>query len=201
MSSGNVPSGQENQPSTSLPVRTKPSKQPPMDANPEEKISKNEQKRRQKEQEREERKAAKAAIIPHQADKKGSAEADLTPNVGYSPFIQQISRVLILIFATQQYTEIRSRVVKELRRTPHFDVLGANPPHNDTVNEFIPKYEHIKTGEHLKDVKVSLAGRVFAKRESSSKLLFYDLRDEGGELQIMCQAQEVRISPAYYLKA
>lgn len=58
------------------------------------------------------------------------------------------------------------------------------------MGEFIPKYEHIKTGEHLKDVEISLAGRVFTKRESGSKLVFYDLRHKGGKLQIMCQAQE-----------
>lgn len=78
----------------------------------------------------------------------------------------------------------------ELQRTPRFDIYGANPPHNETVDGFIPKYEHIKTGEHLKDVEVSLQARVFTKRESGSRLVFYDVWHRGGKLQIMCQAQE-----------
>lgn len=37
----------------------------------------------------------------------------------------------------------------------------------------------------LEDVKLSVAGRCHAKRESSTKLIFYDLRGEGAKIQVM----------------
>ena len=41
------------------------------------------------------------------------------------------------------------------------------------------------------DVEVRVGGRIYTKRSSSSKLLFYDLRAEGVKVQVMCQAQAV----------
>lgn len=48
----------------------------------------------------------------------------------------------------------------------------------------------MEPGDHGSD-EVSLAGRIHAKRESSSKLIFYDLRGEGVKLQIMADARLV----------
>ena len=88
----------------------------------------------------------------------------------------------------QQYFEIRSRKVQELSKT------HKTYPHKFSRNirlpEFVPKYEHLKTGEHVKEVEVRVAGRVYTKRASGSKLVFYDIRAEGVRVQIMCQAQE-----------
>ena len=39
------------------------------------------------------------------------------------------------------------------------------------------------------DVPVRIGGRIYTKRASSSKLLFYDVRAEGVKVQVMCQAQ------------
>lgn len=140
--------------------------------------SKSEIKRRQKQRELDEKKAAKASKVPAKAEKKTQSaeeqEADLTPN---------------------QYFEIRSRKIQELDKTHK-----PNPyPHKFHVTtdllDFLKKYETIKTGEHLKDVEVKLAGRIMTKRVSGSKLVFYDLRArETGRVQIMCQAQEAAAS-------
>ena len=58
------------------------------------------------------------------------------------------------------------------------------------LREFLKKYESLKTGEVLKDVEVRLGGRIYVKRSSGSKLLFYNVRAEGVKVQVMCQAQE-----------
>ncbi|MCJ1450028.1 lysyl-tRNA synthetase [Mycoblastus sanguinarius] len=141
-------------------------------------VSKSELKKRQKQRDLDEKKRAKAAAAPPKAEKNVSAEeqeAELTPN---------------------QYFEIRSRKIQELRKTKQ-----PNPyPHKFQVTtdlrEFLKEHEKIKTGEHLKDVEVKLGGRIYTKRAAGAKLVFYDLRAEGVKVQIMCQAQEA-IGPPF----
>ncbi|CAL8578817.1 lysyl-tRNA synthetase [Xanthoria parietina] len=139
-----------------------------------ENISKSELKKRQKQRALEEKKKEKAAAAPSKPkpEKTASAEEDesqLTPN---------------------QYFEIRSGKVQKLRQSK-----APNPyPHKFKVTtdlrEFLPRYESLKTGEHLKDVEIRLGGRIYTKRASGTKLVFYDIRAEGVKVQVMCQAQE-----------
>lgn len=78
---------------------------------------------------------------------------------------------------------------------------GKNPfPHkfqrSMTIEEFIAKYEStIPTGEHLEGETVALCGRIYTKRASGSKLVFYDLVAEGAKVQIMAQVQHFAGSP------
>jgi lysyl-tRNA synthetase, class II len=70
---------------------------------------------------------------------------------------------------------------------------GENPyPHKFNVDisleEFINKYSHLKDGESLEQEVQTIAGRVFAIRESGAKLIFFDLRAEGVKLQLMANA-------------
>ncbi|CDR47628.1 CYFA0S35e00298g1_1 [Cyberlindnera fabianii] len=138
-----------------------------------EQVSKSELKKRQKMRQRDAEKAEKAAKRATkqaaQPSKKKDVLQDLTPN---------------------QFFEIRSRQVEELRQTK-----SPNPyPHKFNVSisikQFLSEYAHLKRGETLKDVSVSVAGRVTAKRESGSKLKFYVLRGDGTQVQIMAQAQD-----------
>lgn len=73
---------------------------------------------------------------------------------------------------------------------------GPNPyPHKfvvtSSLTDFIEKFNGLEPGEHAKDnqEETNLAGRIHAKRESSSKLIFYDLRGEGVKLQVMADAR------------
>lgn len=72
---------------------------------------------------------------------------------------------------------------------------GINPfPHKFhrtmTVAEFVAKYESaIPDGEYLEGETVALTGRIYTKRASGAKLVFYDLQAEGCKVQIMAQAQ------------
>ncbi|KAK2761779.1 lysyl-tRNA synthetase [Arachnomyces sp. PD_36] len=137
-----------------------------------EKVSKSELKRRQKVRQLEEKKREKAAAAPPKPEKKVSAEdaeGELDP---------------------RQYFEIRSGRVNKLRETK-----SPNPyPHKfhvtDDLREFLKKHESIQKGEQIKDVEVRIAGRIYTKRASGAKLVFYDIRAEGVKVQVACMAQE-----------
>lgn len=134
-----------------------------------EQVSKSELKKRQKAREVAKKKAEKAAKkpVPAESANKKAKEEELTPN---------------------QYFEIRSRQIDELRtlKTP-------NPyPHkfhvSIRIDQFIEKYSHLQRGDKLEDEKVAIAGRVFAKRESGTQLKFYVLHGEGKQVQVVAQA-------------
>ncbi|XP_023232776.1 lysine--tRNA ligase-like isoform X1 [Centruroides sculpturatus] len=139
-----------------------------------EKLSKNELKRRlkaeQKAKEKAEKEKLKQAAQQNQDVKKkkegGQDEGEIDPN---------------------EYYRIRLQAVSQLK------AAGENPyPHKFHVSisltDFIEKYQHIATGEVVENDTVSIAGRIHAKRESSTKLIFYDLRGESTKLQIMANA-------------
>lgn len=142
-------------------------------------VSKSELKKRIKARQVAAKKAAKAknaAPAPAPKKKKDDALADLDPS---------------------QYFEYRSRQILDLRKSqspnpyPHkFKVSISNPA-------FLKKYEYLKRGETLPEEKVSIAGRIHAKRESGSKLKFYVLHGDGVEVQLMSQLQDYGIQENY----
>ncbi|XP_003970019.1 lysine--tRNA ligase isoform X2 [Takifugu rubripes] len=130
----------------------------------EEKLSKNELKRRLKAEKKAAEKEAKTKEQPEQEACKD--EETLDPN---------------------QYFKIRSQAIEELKGA------GEDPyPHKFHVDvsltEFIEKYKNLQPGDQLTDA-VKVAGRVHAKRVSGAKLLFYDLRGEGVKLQVMANSK------------
>ena len=71
---------------------------------------------------------------------------------------------------------------------------GENPyPHKFQVSmkvpDFVEAFKNLGDGELKQDEVVSLAGRIYTKRTSGSKLVFYDLHADGAKVQIMAQAQ------------
>ena len=58
------------------------------------------------------------------------------------------------------------------------------------LRQILEQYKHLKKGETLPDVPVQVGGRIYTKRASGGKLIFYDLRAEGVKIQIMCQADK-----------
>ena len=90
----------------------------------------------------------------------------------------------------QQYHEIRSREIRQRQ------LDGLNPyPHKFSVvtdlRDFLETYKDIKTGESRPEVEIRLGGRIFVKRASGSKLVFYDIKDEGVKVQVLCQLQQM----------
>ncbi|XP_067007554.2 lysine--tRNA ligase isoform X2 [Anabrus simplex] len=116
--------------------------------------------------EKEKLKAAEKAEAPKK--KNAIAEEEISPN---------------------EYFRLRSIAVSQLKEA------GDHPyPHkfhvSTSLEEFIERYSHVEDGAILKDVEVSVAGRVHAIRESGAKLIFYDLRGEGVKIQVMGNAME-----------
>ena len=137
-----------------------------------EKVSKSELKRRSKQREKDlEKSTRKSESTLEPSDANASSEKDieeesLDPN---------------------QYFELRCSAVSKLQES------GTNAyPHkfhvSQSIPEFIAKYSGIAEGEKL-DEKVSLSGRIYSKRESGAKLIFYDLHSDGQKIQIMSQYQ------------
>lgn len=149
-----------------------------------EQVSKTELKKRQKQRAIEARKAQKApaaAQTSAKSSKKKNEFADLNPN---------------------QFHEIRSRQIEELREKNNTDPSAFNPyPHKFEVtkrlHDFVKEYSHLKRGESLKDVTLQVTGRIMTKRESGSKLKFYVLKGDGVEIQVMAQAQDADSPEAF----
>lgn len=135
-----------------------------------EKLSKNEMKRRLKAEKKEKEKLEKELAkqqTQDQNEKKVINEESEDPN---------------------EYFKLRTQMVNQLKEA------GQHPyPHKykvtTSLTDFIQRYSYIKEEEILKDVEVSVAGRVHAKRSSGSKLVFYDLRGEGKKIQVMANAR------------
>lgn len=132
-------------------------------------VSKSELKRRLKQREKEANRASKHAVTKEvEGDTTNSDEDDdLDPN---------------------QYYEKRVREVKRAQAS------GENPyPHKFQVSmkvpEFVEAFKSLNDGELREDEIVSLAGRIYTKRTSGAKLVFYDLHADGVKVQIMAQAQ------------
>ena len=91
----------------------------------------------------------------------------------------------------QQYFEIRSNRIKKLKETQNPNPYPHKFNSSTDLRQFLKEYAPLAKGETRADVEVRVGGRIYTKRTSSSKLLFYDIRAEGVKIQVMCQAQNV----------
>ena len=76
----------------------------------------------------------------------------------------------------------------------HAKASGANLyPHKFNVSislpEFVAKYKDLLDGSHDEDTVVTIAGRVYNKRASGAKLVFYDVQSDGVRIQVMADAR------------
>ncbi|VDK79487.1 unnamed protein product [Litomosoides sigmodontis] len=92
----------------------------------------------------------------------------------------------------QEYFKLRTDLISERRSK------GINPfPHKFHVSislaNFIDKYNDLEKDVILDNVVQSVAGalsgRIFSKRESGGKLIFYDIHGEGTRLQVLANAR------------
>ncbi|ODV60895.1 lysine--tRNA ligase KRS1 [Ascoidea rubescens DSM 1968] len=133
-------------------------------------VSKNELKKRQKQRAVDAKKAAKKVNQPaKQKTTKKKIDEDLTPN---------------------QFHLIRSKQINELRSTK-----TPNPyPHKfhvkDDASDILNTYSTLEKGQFLKDVKLSIAGRVMVKREVGSKLRFYSILSNNSTIQVVSQIND-----------
>lgn len=146
----------------------------------EEKLSKNELKRRMKaeqkakEKEEKEKQAAATAAPGGAAAAKPKAEAKVNE--------EEIS--------PNEYFKLRSAAVAELKKSEETHPYPHKFHVSCSLESFIEKYDgQLKDGDMLEQESLSVAGRIHAIRESGGKLIFYDLRGEGVKLQVMANAK------------
>ncbi|KAL9654668.1 hypothetical protein ABK040_006730 [Willaertia magna] len=83
-----------------------------------------------------------------------------------------------------RYFEIRKKTIEDLEKQG-FDAYPHKFEVSISVPEFIQKFkDSVQPEERKTDVVVSIAGRVIAKRPAG-KLVFYHIRQEGEDLQVM----------------
>ncbi|VDM56273.1 unnamed protein product [Angiostrongylus costaricensis] len=133
----------------------------------EKKLSKNEQKRLTKQAQKEKERLEKEA--------KKHAELEM--------FVKEADPS-----DPQEYLNMRVRMINSRR------AAGENPfPHKFNVSisiaAFIEKYNGLQKEQVLEDVNVSIAGRIYSKRESGKNLVFYDVHSGGARLQVMANAR------------
>merc|ERR1712002_660051 len=141
--------------------------------NGEQKLSKNELKRRLKAEQKAKEKAEKQAAAAAQ-----KSESDNKKKQDSGGAVEDEE-----ILDPNQYYKIRQQSIANWKK------IGENPyPHKFHVStslcDFIDKYNGIEPGTWNEE-EVSVAGRIHAKRLSGPKLIFYDLRGEGVKIQIM----------------
>lgn len=145
-----------------------------------ERVSKSELKKRDKLRKRDAEKAAKVAANPPRAPVKSKVD-------GADANVEELN--------PNEFHRIRSAAINDMRGKVSSG--GKTPyPHKFHVStrlpEFIEKYNHLQRGNLLKDDMITVAGRVHNKRESGTKLRFYDIHAEGVQTQIMCQIQDCK---------
>ena len=145
----------------------------------EEKLSKNELKRRLKAEQKAKEKAGKeearaSAITAYKSllktteKKEDVKEEEISPN---------------------EYYKLRSNIISLLK------VTDDQPyPHKFHVSISLTKFiemfsEQLKNGETMKNEVHSVAGRVHSIRGVGAKLIFYDLRGEGVKVQVLANAK------------
>lgn len=129
-------------------------------------------KRRLKAEQKAKEKAEKAEAVKASASTANNVESDAKDEETMDP---------------NEFFRIRSAMVAQLREA------GEDPyPHKFTVSislvEFVERYSGLQAGQVLTEERLSVAGRVHAKRQSGNKLIFYDLRGEGTKIQVMANA-------------
>eukprot|EP00850_Spirogloea_muscicola_P019049 SM000182S03939 [mRNA] locus=s182:207902:212934:+ [translate_table: standard] len=142
-----------------------------------------EQKAREKE-DKDRLKAEKAALAGPKADKPAAAATPEDDEEELDP---------------TQYFQNRLRHLEAVKSS------GANPyPHKfhvgTSVLEYATQYASLAPGEQLRDVQVSLAGRLMRKAASGVKLCFYDLHSEGAKIQVMADARNFSLDETDFTK-
>lgn len=98
---------------------------------------------------------------------------------------------------TPHYFKLRSATVAALKLNPSTHPYPHRFDINTSLPSFIEKFKHIGAGEWLRDVSITVAGRVHSIRSAGSKLVFYDLCGEGVKIQVRATASEYDSEEAF----
>ncbi|XP_063703896.1 lysine--tRNA ligase isoform X2 [Culicoides brevitarsis] len=143
----------------------------------EEKLSKNELKRRLKAEQKEKEKAEKEAQKKDAPAKPEAAKKEAA-----------VAKPKEDDFSPNEYFKYRSNIVTELKKSKETHPYPHKFHVSISLEEFINTYNGLPDGTVKEEITLSVAGRVHSIRESGAKLIFYDLRGEGVKLQVMATA-------------
>lgn len=87
-----------------------------------------------------------------------------------------------------EYHSLRVSFVEKLKLQDSQNVYPHKFEVEISLADYIKKYNHLEAGQMLTDVVHRVAGRIYSKRASGQKLIFYDLRSEMNKIQIMANA-------------
>ncbi|XP_005110695.1 lysine--tRNA ligase [Aplysia californica] len=87
-----------------------------------------------------------------------------------------------------EYFKMRTKAVAALKESPNEDPYPHKFNVEISLTEFIDRYQNIEAGNILEQ-ELTIAGRIYAKRISGAKLIFYDLRAESVKIQVMANAK------------
>lgn len=91
------------------------------------------------------------------------------------------------------YFENRSKMITELKQNPNTYPYPHKFHVDTTVHQFIQKFTPITENEKWLETQVCMAGRVTNMRHMGKKLVFYDIRQEGERLQVMCNSNNHKL--------
>jgi len=153
----------------------------------EEKISKNELKRRAKAEEKrkadEEKKKKQEELKKQQAE---SGKQKEKAKVGDEEEIENPAA----------YFENRIKIIDEYAKSGH-DVYPHKFQITISVPEFKIKYNHLKHDETLLEVTVCIAGRLMRKAVGGENLFFYFLHGQGDKIQLLVDAKHYSSPEAF----
>lgn len=98
----------------------------------------------------------------------------------------------------QQYYEMRLASIRKLKEEGKINPYPHKFSASISVPEFRKRYDHLEKGQHLNDVEVSIAGRLYSKRSSGTKLIFYDLHSDMAKVQVMFTLHEYHDEEEFY---
>jgi len=146
-----------------------------METKPEEKgPSKSEQKRLAKQQKKEAEKAQKEAEKAQKAQQEGKQEKKAEKKADDEEDLDPTA-----------YFENRVKSLEEFSNNTKQTVYPHKFHVSISIPEFIEKYSHLTADSRLENEIVSVAGRTIVKRRQGAALVFYDLRADGAQIQIL----------------
>jgi lysyl-tRNA synthetase, class II len=162
----------------------------------EEGLSKNELKRRRKAEEK--ARKAEEKVASKAAEKASKAAAAATAAGGGAPTSADVAAAKAAADALADAGDTLDPTQYLANRKAAIAALEASGisayPHkfhvSDTIPQYIAKYrDSVEDGGQNTAVVVTLAGRIYSKRASGAKLVFYDMRGDGSRVQIIADAR------------
>lgn len=87
-----------------------------------------------------------------------------------------------------EYHSLRVAFVEKLKLEDPKNVYPHKFQVEITLDKYIEKYKDLEDAQVVQEITHQVAGRIYSKRASGQKLLFYDLGDDGHKIQIMAVA-------------